>query len=593
MNMTGTSGYVDSDQCQPEKESEAAEEFILASAKELRDLNASTEEDFLSIGTYLQELSSQATAVSKAAGTIVGLVTGEGVQKDTGRLRDVEGLINAYFRESQVKFEHRSGSLQRMLNLIETAYGSLSIFKTIVKHLHILGVSTRIEDARLNNEGNFDMLSGHVEKLSVVIASKAEGILEAMVSLHEAMKQTLPRVLAAKNVIGDRTQDMLHSLAAGLSTLFEKRELSARTAVRLAAKSEEVSSNMSEVISSLQFHDITRQQIEHVIDMFGELSAEGSQGSANDIVNVLGDTGDLQIDQLDHARKEMFSAVMRIVDGLQGIARHLSAMLEETEEFIGVAGKENSSFLSDLTYSASFVIGSLNQNAETGTELAGAVSHVSGLIESVFAFVNDIDEIASEIELISFNAQIRAARMAGNGGALGVLSEAIRNLSDSTRNQTLEMTRTLEDVKDAALELGAADEREGSEEEIGAMTAEMKSLLDSLGESQDRLSSLLGQLKRATGELTDAVGTVVQGVDAHRRTDEVIGGIIKGLQQIIGSRKIAADAEAGKNSDHLAKLTARYTMYQERSLHQAHLDRMNGTASAVEQKDFADNVELF
>ena len=111
------------------------------------------------------------------------------------------------------------------------------------------------------------MLSGHVEKLSVVIASKAEGILEAMVSLHGAMKQTLPRVLAAKNVIGDRTQDMLHSLAAGLSTLFEKRELSARTAVRLAAKSEEVSSNMSEVISSLQFHDITRQQIEHVIDM--------------------------------------------------------------------------------------------------------------------------------------------------------------------------------------------------------------------------------------------------------------------------------------------------------------------------------------
>ena len=150
--------------------------------------------------------------------------------------------------------------------------------------------------------------------------------------MHEAMKQTLPRVLAAKDVINDRTQEMLHSLAAGLSTLFEKRELSAQTAVRLAAKSEEVSSNMSEVISSLQFHDITRQQIEHVIDMFDELSAEGSQGSANDIVEVLGDTADLQIDQLDHARKEMFSAVARIMDGLQGIARHLSAMLGETED---------------------------------------------------------------------------------------------------------------------------------------------------------------------------------------------------------------------------------------------------------------------
>ena len=198
-------------------------------------------------------------------------------------------------------------------------------------------------------------------------------------------------------------------------------------------------------------------------------------------MNVLGDTGDLQIDQLDHARKEC----SRPNEECGWPSRDSAPSIGNvggTEEFIGVAGKENSSFLSDLTYSASFVIGSLNQNAETGTELAGAVSHVSGLIESVFAFVNDIDEIASEIELISFNAQIHeAARLAGNGGALGVLSEAIRNLSDSTRNQTLEMTRTLEDVKDAALELGAGGRTQGwQEEEIGAMTAGTKFLLDSL-----------------------------------------------------------------------------------------------------------------
>jgi hypothetical protein len=148
-------------------------------------------------------------------------------------------------------------------------------------------------------------------------------------------------------------------------------------------------------------------------------------------------------------------------------------------------------------------------------------------------------------------------------------------------------------VRDAALELGTTWENKGSEGDIVAITTEMKCLLDSFGGSHERLSSLLGQLKRETGGLTDAVETVIKGVSAHTRIDEVVGGIIKGLQQIIASRKVTAGSEAAENSDRLAKLTARYTMYQERSIHQAHMHRINGTTSVVEEKNFADNVELF
>ena len=181
----------------------------------------------------------------------------------------------------------------------------------------------------------------------------------------------------------------------------------------------------------------------------------------------------------------------RIMDGLRGIARHLSAMLGETETFISVAGEEDSSFLSDLKNSLSFVIGALSQNSETGAQLAGAVSHVSGLIQNISASLNDIEEIASEIELIALNAQIKAARMAGNGGAFGVLAEAIRTLSDSTRNQTMEMTRTFQDLGLAALELSDKGDNKCSEAEIDAISAEMKCLLASLGQSHERLLSLL------------------------------------------------------------------------------------------------------
>ena len=186
---------------------------------------------------------------------------------------------------------------------------------------------------------------------------------------------------------------------------------------------------MSEVISSLQFHDITRQQIEHVIDVFDELGSEGLRdtGRDNDVANVLGDTGRPPDRSARPCEKR--DAFRRGEDDgwpSRDSGQPIGNAERNGKPLIGVAGKEDSSFLSDLNHSVSFVIGSLSRNAETDTELAGAVNHVSGLIQNVSAFVNDIEEIASEIELIAINAQIRAARTTGNGGALGVLAEAIR-----------------------------------------------------------------------------------------------------------------------------------------------------------------------
>jgi len=85
----------------------------------------------------------------------------------------------------------------------------------------------------------------------------------------------------------------------------------------------------------------------------------------------------------------------------------------------------------------------------------------------------------------------------------------------------------------------------------------------------------------------------VKGISAHNRTNEVVSGVITGLQQIVARRKMAGGMESGKTADHLSKLTTRYTMHQERSLHQAHVNRIHGSAPIVEEKRFADNVELF
>lgn len=118
-----------------EKRDQDEWDFILTSAKDLRSLNTSTEEDFLSVGAYLHELSSKTSNIAKNIKLVLGLVTDEGVQKNTEKLQEVQALINTYHSESQMRFERQASSLVTILIALELAHAPLSIFKRIIKHL--------------------------------------------------------------------------------------------------------------------------------------------------------------------------------------------------------------------------------------------------------------------------------------------------------------------------------------------------------------------------------------------------------------------------------------------------------------------------
>jgi ABC-type transporter Mla subunit MlaD len=480
--------------------------------------------------------------------------------------------------------------------MVDRAHVPLSGFKRIVKHLHILSISTKIENGRMADEDkSFDLLAENVEQLSTVIASKSEKITQGLASLRASIEETLSKMVAGKESTQKRTQEILDNLVTGLSVLVEKRSSSSAAASKVAHHSEEVSASISEVVSSLQFHDITRQQIEHVADMFEQVVAEASHGDSDSTIReIMGDIGELQIDQLGHAKDELVSAIGRVVERLHHIASLLSGISEEVAHLTGFTDKEKLSFMSELNKSISSVVSSFHKNEETGRELAGAVSSVAAMIQELSAFVNDIEEIGSEIKLIALNAQIKAAQVSEGGGALGVLAEAIRTLAGSASDQTVTMTGTLTSVSTAATELAAiGDEDSRRDGEIGSIESNIKDLRGSLYRSHEDLASLLGELNGAAYGLTHDLEAAVEGITAHIRTNEVIGGVISGLGNLGACAQHADPSERGKTSKHLLALTSRYTMYQERQIHEAHVHKDEGETRQARELELGDNVELF
>jgi methyl-accepting chemotaxis protein len=349
------------------------------------------------------------------------------------------------------------------------------------------------------------------------------------------------------------------------------------------------------VISSLQFHDITRQQVEHVADVLDEVAAVGPDSDGKPVLlDIMHDIGELQIDQLNHAGDQLGSAIAVVTERLRQLARRLCEMSEEAVGLISIAGKEEMSFVAELTGSISTIVDSFRQNEGTGKELAAAIDSVGGMIRELSAFVNDIEEIGSEVKLIAINAQIKAAQAAEDGGALGVLAEAIRNLSDHATDQTAIMTEKLKEASDAALELHTIH-HEGSRgsDKMDSIEEKIKDLLDSLRRSEEGLVSLLRGLDRTARALTGDIEMVLAGITADTRTNEVISGIVAGLRSLIARTNGAARAKAGKESKYFEELTSRYTMHQERCIHESHIQPADGKTRKGQEISLGDNVELF
>ena len=369
---------------------------------------------------------------------------------------------------------------------------------------------------------------------------------------------------------------MPDTLSRGLSSLSSMRSSSSEAASSLSCESEEVSRRITDVVSLLQVHDITRQQIEHVMETLEEVASR-TVDDEDTLLLVFKEVGDIQIGQLTHARNELVSSVTRVIDDLRGVSNLVSSMSGETFSLVDAAGESGSSFLSELKGSISQVMSSFEKSRGADKDLAVAMESISLTIGEISSFVNDIEDIGSEIELIALNARIKAAHAAEEGAALGVLAEAIRSLSERARGETLAITDSLKGIGDAA---GALHKGNREEPEI---MSDMERLHKVLSTSHNALLSTLSSLKGETASLTRSIEAVVGTVTAHKRADEVISGVVHRLKEVTALGKRMAPREGNDITEFLKGMASRYTMYEERHIH----------SGGSPGESLGDNVELF
>jgi len=569
-------------------------EAFAQASEGLGHLNSFTESDFLSIGERLNGLSVKSGEIILMAGEAAGLIRNEEMENNIEALQGLLRRMDEHLAHSGQGVDRSFAMLRTILDDLENMSRPFAGFKAIVKRLKVLGVSTKIESARLTaGDNGFNTLASDVENLSELIASKSGQIMERLGSLEEMIQKMLGRVRAQEK-LGERSaKRILDSIVASLGSLRD-RHLSSSTAVNLIKEqSEQTARDVGEIVSSLQFHDITRQQIEHVKEVVDEwhgrlMGGRESNGGGSDLL-VLGDVCDLEIRQLTNSKNELWSAVRGIKDHLDRIADRITAASGEATILTRLSDGGNDTFFSELEKNVSSILVSLGDDAEAVEGMSTGIGSVVSTVKTLTDFVDEIEEIGTEIELIALNARIKAAHTGIEGAALGVLAEEIKNLSKHGRDQTILITRSLHETGSLASTLDSTTKgtKETTVLEIEGMTGEVGLLLESFGRANKQVVRLLAGIREESDGLHKAIKELTGGITVESKACGILDGVERLLRDVgRDARREFPGIKSREQAEYLKALESRYTMHRERDIHE-------GIHGFREDTRLGNNVELF
>jgi len=606
---------------------------------DLESLGKSTEGEFLSIGEKLQDFYQRAGDISKISSTVAQLMSGEELGTAIGGFHNVVERMKRLEGESRRNAKTLRDLLENLVHLNQQVDG----FGKTIQHLRVLCVSTKIENARLEDQNTgFEGLADEVGKLSLEIENRCIQLLASSDSLSQLIGQILAKVLDLETAQQTQARIVFDKTMSSLESLLEKHGQSARGAGEISTRYEAVSKRIGEIVSAMQFHDITRQRIEHVQQalaglgpherpagngerqtvggfLFGSIRLQ-PKGTGKDL-RLAADVCHLQIAQLNYAREELVSAVKNILDNLNALADLVAEMAQETSKMAGAADETGQSFLTGVEAGFSSVTSALKAYGEADRELSLAMGSVGSMLGEMSGHTGNIEGIGEKIKRIALNATVKACHIGEEGATLGVLAEAIHQLSVETRQRTENASEALRSITSASESLCSAFNADGTDKggELALVGESLRTQLQTLQDVNQGIVSLLTQMNQDGCRLSGNIRKTIAEVGVHRQVDQVICNVASGLDELVAFMRPKGPADdQAEGAERMKALEATYTMQGEREIHQSlfnlktnsaekpHRNPVNPLMAGMmekektdnepdkaDQEDLGDNFELF
>ena len=571
----------------------------------LRELTNCAESQFLAIGARLRDFRGRAAEVSKRAQSTPGTLTGEKPAELQDRLEVLLRRLDQHLQQTMSRAEEGNHLLGTLLKRLNELPESLARYSDISKTLHFLGISTLIESSGLDSNEGFQQLGNALKDLEQAMLAKVDKIshrLDSLAGLCRNVRRESEVHNSSRLILMGQSDTLTRSLLAAAA---QKNQLAAKMTKSLAMRSDSVASRIGEIVSSMQFHDITRQQIDHVRDALANF-ADGLKQKTHVVsldrqsaqVQVLGEACRLQAAHLRHAGDELTSAVTRIIGSLRGISADVAATAADCQLAAGSVEHEGRSLFVELDTALTNVSEALVLEILTGQKTESAIETVLEEAAQMAELIEDINRIGVEVKVIALNAGINAFHSNGNCPALAVTASEIQQLAERVFSQTTSLMADLTQITDIArgLDSAAVPMTEHPTEQVLDLSQEAAELLRLLRQLNSKSVDRLNWMESCSHDLATEIEQAIAAVTLHETSPLVIAKVVQGLDEI--SKKADAHPHASKkpaDDSYLQSLREQYTMQSERDIYSSTQNNEGGDDDSASRPPtpLDDNIEIF
>jgi hypothetical protein len=566
-------------------------------------LNHDTEQGFMSIGGKLAEFMQAVSVISSELTTLANAEHGQ---------QAAQALTHALDRSKGLKASlgERNGGLADMRREVGLLKRTLSGFQETVSTFRTLGLLTRIETARLGSTGvDFSDLADDVSLLAGQIDTRVEGSLAIADSLIPPIEAAMQEasVIQARHAKG--LPALISETLVSLSSFRDMQDKAHESSVRLVSQYGAISDSFKKLIVSIQFHDITRQQVEHVIEVLRRLDAEpagedhGASRNTRGAAQVLA----LQAAQLADANEKFTASVASVERNLEGIARHVLEMAEESRALGGLRKDENGSFFLGMEQHCRTILARLGNAAKAEADAQATKKGLAMNIDRMSESIQEIQQIQPRMRKMALNARISAFHLGVTGSALDVLAGSVQQLASECRERSESLLGSLGSMSEAAT--GSHGEREpdpaGEHTNGDEYTDDLRLAVEELHSATEINFAQISQIVARGGRLAEDLDATRMNFSVGRLFAEAVAraqGTIKDIGARAQSRSPRGDSEYSDSG--LADVVSHYTMQAELDVHESVTRAVAGTASDTakvdgqnsppgEADELGDNVEFF
>ncbi|MBF0562168.1 MAG: hypothetical protein HQL37_09135 [Alphaproteobacteria bacterium] len=571
----------------------------------LTDINRRSEPEFVRLGDELQKVMDKVQYTHGEISQALDLIQ-----------RDHDGgilfKISTFETEISIRFDTNAETIQFCLDRMNDSIMQLRDLDTMnfrfaesVARMNAIGIYFAIEIARSPMAFQvFSTFAADIRSLFGEICCAFEQVA------HETTKNVKIQESALNSVNQDRaelTSDVREMIKKSTDTINQISMMSAETLERITKYFSLLEINVARILTAIQVGDITRQQIEHVIEALASASPCPTPDGRPDVEWCR--LVSLQFAQLRHVRTEFTDARATVQEALEQIATALGILAADVDDLLSGARTATGAadWVAELT-------GELQKmwNLETKTSTIFAhtletMDMVTDALSQLQHHVHQIGDNNRRLSLEAYNARILSMRLGAEGRALTTLAKEVSDLSQSTKGFTGTVACAIGAIVAIAGQAGARIQsaREAQGVDDGTKANSSCSVIDLLGsETREfvRLTSEACSKARSLQADMEGIKKALQAIDGVQlqleKTLAALGSVAMTLSSSSGETFIS---ECNTNQLH----AERYTMETERLIHRqlasGHEVTTSNIASSmtvrrdmvVKDDQLGENVELF